>query len=90
MFPEEKPSYILFGKEAVSIFKISLNQLLMSKDLEYAVGKYSSISEFLKEAKNWNDYIEINEKEYKILKANSRNLNPFHRLKKIFKLDSSN
>ena len=87
---EKEPTYVLFGNEAIRIYKMSLKLLLTSNHITYKVGAYLDVSEFVNEAQNWDDFIEISEDDY--LKLNisylkSLNSDKSKRIKKrsIFK-----
>lgn len=87
---EKEPTYVLFGNEAIRIYKMSLKLLLTSNHITYKVGAYLDVSKFVNEAQNWDDFIEISEDDY--LKLNisylrSLNSNKSKRIKKrsIFK-----
>jgi len=64
----EEPTYVLFGSEAIHIYGLSLSMLLTSTQLEYKVAAYQEVSNFVEESKKWDDFIEINEKDYILLK----------------------
>ncbi len=57
-------SYVLFGKEAIEIYNMSIVQLLITRDVKYNIGKFSSIEKFKNESKKWDDFIEIDYKDY--------------------------
>jgi hypothetical protein len=59
-----EPTYVLFGKEAVLIYKMSLNDLLSAHHINFKIGEYYDINTFIKETKKWDDFIEINEDDY--------------------------
>ena len=61
---EKEPTYVLFGNEAIRIYKMSLKLLLTSNHITYKVGAYLDVSEFVNEAQNWDDFIEISEDDY--------------------------
>ncbi len=67
--PEENiATYVLFGAEAVSIYRVSIKQLLKTNNIEYNVGEYQSVKEFFTEKEKWGNYIEIDYSDYKIIK----------------------
>jgi len=66
---EKEPTYVLFGNEAIKIYKMSLKLLVTSNHINYKVGAYVDVSNFVKEAQNWDDFIEITEDEYLKLKV---------------------
>ncbi len=43
---EDNATYVLFGDEAVPIYKISIKHLLKTEDIDYTVGMYTSVKEF--------------------------------------------
>lgn len=73
---EKGTTYVLFGNEAIRIYKMSLKLLLSSNHVRFKVGAYKDVSKFVKEAQKWDDFIEINEEDYiKLNKTYLRNLN---------------
>jgi len=62
-------TYVLFGDEAVSIYRISIKHLLKAEDLKFTVGEYSSVKEFFIEKNKWDNYIEIDYKNYATIKS---------------------
>ncbi len=58
------PSYVLFGCEAVYLYKISVKHLLHATNIEFNVKPLSSVKDFIKESEKWDDYIEIEHDEY--------------------------
>lgn len=65
-------TYILFGKEAVDLYKVSLKLLLSSTSyVDYKVGAYNDVKRFMKEQKNWKVFIEIPENDYLYLKKHA-------------------
>ncbi len=65
---QEELTYVLFGAEAIQIYNISLSMLLSSAHLAYKVGAYDDVKTFVNESKKWDGFIEINKKDYVILK----------------------
>ncbi|MET2983983.1 hypothetical protein [Aureibaculum conchae] len=65
---KEELTYVLFGAEAIQIYKISLGMLLSSAHLTYKVGAYNDVKAFVDESKKWDDFIEINKSDYVTLK----------------------
>lgn len=63
------PSYVLFGKEALYYYHISLQHLLNAIDINYGVNAFTQIENFEKEKSKWNDYIEIDYHEYLKIKS---------------------
>jgi len=61
---EKEPTYVLFGNEAVRIYKMSLKLLVSSAHITYKIGVYSDVSKFVKDAQKWDDFIEISEEDY--------------------------
>jgi len=61
-------TYVLFGDEAVSIYKVSIKQLLKAKGIDYTVGEYFSVKEFFIEKDKWRNYTEISHSDYKTIK----------------------
>ncbi|GEM_PF-4333995 len=71
----EESTYVLFGSEAIQIYNISLDLLISSDDVVYKVAAYNEVSAFVKESEKWDDFLEINEKDYlkiKNYKSNSQ------------------
>jgi len=64
---EKEPTYVLFGNEAIRIYKMSLKLLISSAHITYRVGAYLDISKFVKDAQKWDDFIEISEDDYQKL-----------------------
>ena len=64
-------TYVLFGKEATLIYKVSPRMLLATKDVQFCVGAFSSVKVFVKESKLWDGFIEISKQDYNLLKAHS-------------------
>ena len=62
-------TYVLFGDEAVSIYKISIHHLLTATDISYNVGKYVTVKSFFAEKDKWKKYVEISYTDYMTLKA---------------------
>lgn len=66
---DKELTYVLFGEEAAQVYKISLNMLLTLDYLDYKVEAYSDdVKAFVEEREKWDDFIEINESDYLILK----------------------
>ena len=61
-------TYVLFGDEAVSIYNVSIKQLIKTADIDYTVGEYYSVKEFFIEKDKWRNYTEISHSDYKIIK----------------------
>jgi hypothetical protein len=71
-YVEQEYSYILFGKEAVDLYNVSLKLLLSSTTyVEYKVGSYNDVKRFMIEQKKWDKFIEIPESDYLYLKKNA-------------------
>ena len=62
-------TYVLFGNEAISIYKKSIHQLLDTKGVDYKIGRYISVKKFFEEKNKWQDYAEINYLEYITIKT---------------------
>lgn len=65
---ENNATYVLFGDEAVSIYRVSIKQLLRTNGIDYTVGEYESVKEFFKEKEKWRKYIEIDYADYHTIK----------------------
>jgi hypothetical protein len=82
---EDIATYVLFGDEAVSIYRVSIKQLLKTNNIDYTVGEYQSVKEFFKEKDNWGNYIEIGYSDYKTIKTHlDTKLNKDKKRKKRF------
>ena len=69
---EKEYTYILFGKEAVDLYNISLKLLLSSITyIEYKAGAYNDVRRFMNEQKKWDKFIEIPESDYLYLKKHA-------------------
>lgn len=68
-------TYVLFGKEAVLLYKTSANSLL-NTTVNYKVGSYTSVKDFVHESQKWDSFIEITQEEYELLKGASKNKKP--------------
>lgn len=56
---KETPTYVLFGSNAIELYKISIEELLKQRSIRFHIGKYSDLNEFFKERQRWDDCIEI-------------------------------
>ena len=73
-----QPTYVLFGKEAIELYKFSVDKLVLSNNLKYNVGAYTSVSAFIAEKNCWNDFKVISKKEYaRLSKHINENKNSF-------------
>lgn len=71
-FAENEYTYILFGKEAVDLYNVSLKLLLSSTTyINYKVGAYNDVKRFMLEQKKWSAFIEIPEMDYLYLKKHA-------------------
>ncbi len=61
---ENKIIYVLFGKEAIQLFSISIELLLEDMFIKYKVKSFNDTRAFIKENKKWDGYIEINKKDF--------------------------
>lgn len=57
-------TYVLFGKEAVKLYKLSPKALMNSLDVHFHVGAYSSVRKFVSDTKEWDDFIEISKDDF--------------------------
>ena len=74
-----QPTYVLFGKEAIELYKFSIDKLVSSKNLKYNVGAYTNISTFIADKNCWNNFKVISKKEYtKLSKHINENKNSFN------------
>ncbi len=60
----KKPTYVLFGKEAIELYKSSIDTLEISTGLKYNVGAYTNVSAFIADKNRWNDFMTISKKDY--------------------------
>jgi len=58
------PTYVLFGKQAIELYKSSTDNLLQTDGLKYNVGAYTNVSAFIADKNRWNDFTVINKKDY--------------------------
>lgn len=73
-----QPTYVLFGKEAIELYKYSIDKLVSSNNLKYNVGAYTSISAFITDKNCWYNFKVISKKEYtKLSKHINENKNSF-------------
>jgi len=83
-------TYVLFGDEAVSIYNISIKQLLKTEGIDYTVGEYFSVKEFFIEKDKWRNYTEISHSDFKTIKQFLDAKLAYHKKRKkrfsIFKL----
>jgi len=60
----ENTSYVLFGDDAIKIYKMSLKLLLSSRHVKYKVAAFQEVKPFMAEAANWDNYLEISKDDY--------------------------
>ncbi len=84
--PEENDiaTYVLFGDEAVSIYRVSIKHLLKAEDVKYAVGRYVTVKSFFEEKEKWKNYIEIDYPDYVTLKKHLDTIYALANKKKSF------
>ena len=75
-------TYVLFGDEAISIYKVSIMNLLKTDGINYKVGKYFTVKSFFEEKNKWKNYTEINFSDYLSIKMHIDSSPKFHRKKK--------
>ena len=90
---KEEYTYVLFGKEAVDLYNVSLKLLLASTSyVEYKVGAYNDVRRFMVEQKKWDQFTEITESDYLYLKKHAFKSplleDTFSRKKKRFSISS--
>lgn len=67
-------TYVLFGNEAVKLYKLSLKTLVNSLDVDFRVGAYVSVKKFVDDSKEWGDFVEISKDDFLLLrKISSKN-----------------
>ncbi|MCB0474380.1 MAG: hypothetical protein KDC69_01825 [Flavobacteriaceae bacterium] len=64
---DDDSTYVLFGREAIELCKISLELLLLSVDVKFKIGAYNDVKDFVSEAKKWNGFLEISKSDYHLL-----------------------
>ena len=50
---ERDYTYVMFGSEAISLYKMSLSILLASSYVEYKIGAYIDVKQFMQETQKW-------------------------------------
>lgn len=65
---EKEATYVLFGSEAIRIYKISIDLLLASSDVKYKIGAFTEIRAFVDESKKWDGFFEIDKNDFLRLK----------------------
>ncbi len=71
-YAENDYTYVLFGKEAVELYTVSLKLLLSSTTyVNYKVGAYNDVKRFMLEQNKWTKFIEIPESDYLYLKKHA-------------------
>ena len=69
---KQEYTYVLFGKEAVDLYNISLKLLLSSTTyVSYKAAAYNDVKRFMIEQKKWDKFIEIPESDYLHLKKHA-------------------
>jgi len=69
---KEEYTYILFGKEAIDLYNVSLKLLLSSTTyVDYKVNSYNDVKDFMFDQKNWDGFIEIPESDYTHIKRHA-------------------
>ncbi len=59
-----QPTYVLFGKQAIELYKSSIENLVVADDLKFNVGAYTNVRAFIADKNRWNDFVIITRKEY--------------------------
>lgn len=73
---KETYTYVLFGREAIQLYKLSIELLLDAIHIKYKVGAYTNVKQFVNESKKWDDFMEIDKEGYLELKKNNYNTRP--------------
>ena len=68
---EREYTYVMFGSEAISLYKMSLSILLASSYVEYKIGAYIDVKQFVQETQKWDSFIEISESDFKRIRKHS-------------------
>ena len=61
-------TYVLFGKEAIKLYKLSIKTLMNSSNVSFRVGAYSSVKKFVNDTKEWDDFTEITKEDFLLLR----------------------
>ncbi|NNC71163.1 MAG: hypothetical protein HKN90_10110 [Flavobacteriaceae bacterium] len=77
-------TYVLFGKEAIKLHRLSLKALTNSIDVNFRVGAYSSIKKFVNDTKEWDDFAEISKEDFLILRKINTNKVSYKSKKRTF------
>ena len=75
-------TYVLFGKEAIGLYKMSIRMLINSIEVDYKVGAYVSIKKFVDETKAWDDFLEISKQDFLLLRKVSQKTESPKKVKK--------
>ena len=70
MREKKQPTFVLFGKEAITMFKVSAERLIKTTDINYYVGAYTDVRAFVIEKNQRGPFVVINKKEYRKLSKN--------------------
>jgi len=68
---EREYTYVMFGSEAISLYKMSISILLASSYVEYKIGAYVDVKQFVQETLKWDSFIEISESDFKRIRKHS-------------------
>ena len=68
---EREYTYVMFGSEAISLYKMSLRILLSSSYVEYKIGAYIDVKQFVQETQKWDSFIEISESDFTRIRKHS-------------------
>lgn len=76
---EEQATYVLFGNEAINIFKVSPHLLIASEDINYDVGEFYDIKTFVQATNVWDAFLEIDKAAYLKLARKKKRLADRHK-----------
>ena len=68
---EREYTYVMFGSEAIGLYKMSLSILLASSYVEYKIGAYIDVKQFVMETQKWDSFIEISESDFRRIKKHT-------------------
>lgn len=61
-------TYVLFGKEAIKLYRLSLKTLINSLNVDFKVGAYGSVKKFVSDTREWDDFVEISKEDFLTLR----------------------
>lgn len=82
MEKEQSITYVLLGKEAIMLYKTSVNTLIETTDVYFKVGAYSSVKKFVDDSSEWDDFVEISKEEFLLLEKHMADRKATKKVKK--------